>query len=328
MGPLGLSPAGLSADASREPRRAAYEDRIGPPVRCPEPLPVEPAGAEPGRLFRWRAEPGLEPVARALARSRELLSPLPGIGEVADALGEGPVTVWLLEDLGCLAAHGLGDARPDWVAGVASRGGEFIALRVDRGAGDLRSLPGVFRHEVAHLALDAATGRNAPRWLHEGYAQYAAGSWDWQEAWRLRLVLLGRGGELLRELSLGFPRDAEGARLAYLLSYTALHELASMGGEDGLFAFFLQLREGASADQALRRVFGLTEAQFEERWRRRVAERYGILYVLSRASVFWVAVTLLLLWLGGRRRRRDRERMAELRAQDEREAALGETAPR
>lgn len=287
--------------------------------RCPEPVAV---GA-PGSPVAWRAPPELERVARALAENRKLLAPLPGIGEPGAVL-EGRPTVWVVEDLGCLEAYGLGGVRPDWVAGVASSSGGFIALRASRERGDLSALPAVFRHELAHLALAAAAGGRAPRWLQEGYAQYAAGSWDWREAWRLRFALLLRGGDILEGLSLGFPRDAEGARLAYLLSYTAVHELVSMAGSDGLAAFFGALRQGDGVDGALRRVYGLTLDQFEERWRGRVETRYGWLYVVSRASVFWLAVTLLLLWMGWRRRRRDRRRMEALREAERREAERGE----
>lgn len=300
------SPVGWTGDA-----RQASE--------CPEPVAVE----APGSPLEWRAAPGLERAARGLAARSELLAPLPGIGPPETLLRARP-TVYLLRDLGCLEAHGLAAPRPDWVAGVASARGEFIALRVDPGRGDLRELGTVFRHELAHLALSAATGDRAPRWLHEGYAQFASGSWNWREAWRVRFALASRGEDPLEELAVGFPGDAEGARLAYLLSYTAVAELASLAGESGLAALFAELGEGATMDGALRRVYGLTLDRFEERWRDRVKGRYGWLYLISRASVFWVAVTLLLLWLGWRRRRRNRRRLEALREAERREAARGE----
>lgn len=287
---------------------------------CPTPVSLE----APGNPLAWRAEPDLAPIARALAENRALLAPLPGIGDPGPVLAEayGRPTVWVLGDLACIEAHGLAPAQPDWVAGLASGRAGYMALRAE--AEGVGSLPTVFRHELAHLALHAATDGRASRWLQEGYAQYASGSWNWQQAWRIRFTLLVRGGDVLEGLTLGFPRDAEGARLAYLLSYTAVHELANLGGERGLATFFRALREGATTDEALREVFGLTLAGFEERWRERVETRYGWLYLISRASVFWVAVTLLLIWMGWRRRRRDRRRMEELREAERREASRGE----
>ncbi len=303
---------------------------------CPTPVAVETDDP----LLRWRAEPGLEGVARALAAQEGARRPLPAIGPLEEALpggttpaaagpratasGAEPPTVWLLRDLGCLAAHGVTDVRADWVAGVASHDGNFIALRADGSRGDLESLPAVFRHELAHLALHEATGGNAPRWLHEGYAQYAAGSWDWQQAWRLRFVFLTGRGDELRELSLGFPGDATGAHTAYLLSYTAVQELANLSGPRGLQAVFARLREGATIDEAVRRTFGITLDQFEERWRKRVGERYGILYMLSRATAFWVALTVALLLLGWWRRRRDRKKLDRMREEERREDQMWE----
>ncbi|MFQ5679685.1 MAG: peptidase MA family metallohydrolase [Gemmatimonadota bacterium] len=290
------------------------------PPGCPVPVTVD---VERESTFVWKADPGLEEVARALARRPGPRRPFPGIGAYPGDGTREILTVWLVQDLDCLPPAGDGAPRPDWVAGLASAPGGFLALRADRGRGDLRALPAVFRHEIAHLALDRATGGNAPRWLQEGYAQYAAAAWNWQQAWRLRFLLLRTEGSVLRELSLRFPRDPEPSRLAYLLSYTAVHELASIGGDPGLAALFAELGRGSSVDGALRRVFGLTAAQFEARWRRRVGKRYGVLYVLSRASLFWVAVTLLLLWVGSRRRRRNRERLQALREAESREEAEG-----
>ncbi|MFQ5689906.1 MAG: peptidase MA family metallohydrolase [Gemmatimonadota bacterium] len=299
-----------------------------PSPSCPTPRPV-PLGAS-SRLD-WRAEPGLERMAESLARGEPALAPFPGIGGPQRWLGDRP-TVYLLRDLACLEPLGLGEARPDWVAGVASESGPSIALRVDPSRAAVPAVRAVLRHELAHLALARATGGNAPLWLHEGYAQLAAGDWDWREAWRLRFVLLARGGDLLSGLSLRFPADPEQARLAYLLSYTAVWELARAGGSGGLEALFGALRAGNTLDGALRTIFGMTEAQFERRWSARVARRYGVLYLLSRATVFWVFLTVVLLWFGRRRKRRDRERMrilkqAEARAEEDAAADAVDGSP-
>ena len=109
--------------------------------------------------------------------------------------------------------------------------------------------------------------------------------------------------------------------MAYLLSYTAVQELASISGEPGLRAFLAGLESGESTDQAFRRVFGLTEAQFEERWEDTVQARYGLLYTLSRAGAFWLVVSILVVWVASRRRRRDRERLEAMRAAEAREDA-------
>lgn len=228
------------------------------------------------------------------------------------------VTVWFVRDLATLDSVGLGRPEP-WVAGVADAERGRIALRVDGPQQHLGRLRAVYRHEAAHVALAAATGGNAPRWLHEGYAQLASGTWDWQEGWRLQFLLLRGGHSMLSDLDRRFRSGLE-PRTAYILSFTAVDALYALGGEPGLAALFEQLRRGRSFDAALRRVFGLTAEQFERRWRDRVLDRYGWLYLLSRTAFVWLGLTLLIVVLGIARVRHDRRRLAEMREQERREA--------
>jgi hypothetical protein len=283
---------------------------------CPEPVLID---VEPPRAgIAWWAEPGLEGIARVLAGHAPAFAPLPGIGPLDPPEG---MRILLLRDLGCLAELGVSAPQPDWVAGLASAAGGFVALRADGPRDRISSLRAVLRHELAHVALEQGTSGRAPRWLHEGYAQLAAGAWDWQQAWRLRWTFLRGGNDRLRRISLVFPRDPEGARMAYLLSYTAVQELVSISGEAGLRAFLMGLGAGESADEAFRRVFGLTESQFEERWESSVRARYGLLYTLSRAGVFWLFVSILVVWVASRRRRHNRERLEAMREAEAREDA-------
>lgn len=264
-----------------------------------------------------RAEPGLEELARSLATDRRAWAPLPGIGG-PDQWFDAPPTVWVVSDLGRVPGPG-----PEpWAAGFADGRRNLLAVRAGHGAaGGLQGLRSTFRHELAHLALDRATGGQAPRWLHEGYAQIVSGSWNAGQAWRLRWALFRSDGSLLQQMSLRFPEDEQRAQLAYLLSYTAVNELVRRGGSGALRSFFERLREGDDLDAAMRGVYGMTALQFEERWRKTVRGRYGWLYVLSRASVFWFLLTVALLVLGWKRWRHQRERWEELRRKEAAEAA-------
>ncbi len=271
----------------------------------------------------YRADPGLERIARLLAADSMVLAPMPGIGSPVASLPS-PPTLWVVRDLAEVPGSPSGE--PDWVAGIALPGREVLAVRATgRGGGQMETLRRTARHELAHLALGRATGEAAPRWLQEGYAQLAAGDWDWGEAWRLRLALLRNGTGALEDLDEHLRGDEVQARLAYLLSYTAVHRLWEMGGDAGLRALFGRLRAGVDMDAALRTVYGLTEQQFVDRWEKGVRDRYGWLFFLSRASLFWLAVTLLLLLVGWRRRSYDRRRMERLR---EEESTAGEEPPR
>lgn len=280
-------------------------------VDCPERLERFEAGG-----LLWEVDPGLAPLARVLAEDARLLAPMPALGEIRQAMDD--VTVRLARQLLCV-----GPAAPgaDWVAGAAWPERRFIAVRAGESVGAVDPVRRVLRHELAHLALDEATNGRAPRWLNEGYAQLAAGEWGWDEGWTLRLAFL-RGDASLEDLTLGFQAHREGAAEAYLLSYTAVDQLLELGGEPALRALLEGLGSGASFDETVRRVYGITADQFERRWKRTVSSRYGTLFVLSRAAVFWIGVTLLVLWVGARRRRRDRAKLDRMRQEDlENEAA-------
>lgn len=298
-----LAVAGPSRAAAQAPEVQGFEDAVRVEGA---PLPI-------------RAEPGLEELARSLASDRAAWAPLPGIGDPATWFRE-PPTVWVVSDLSRVPGPGT----EPWAAGFADASRNLIAIRAGHGAaGGLQGLRRTFRHELAHLALERATGGRATRWLHEGYAQIVSGSWDAGQAWRLRWALFRSEGSVLEQLSLSFPEDEQQAQIAYLLSYTAVNELARRGGSRALESFFRRLSEGATLDQAMRNTYGMTSAQFEERWRKTVQGRYGWLYALSRASVFWLLLTVAMLLLGWRRWRHERERWEELRRKEAAEASRG-----
>lgn len=205
---------------------------------------------------------------------------------------------------------------PEWGVGVAIPDREEIVLSFRGFAGaDRWSRAELVLHEWAHLGLhEFLDGLRAPRWFDEGYAQWASGGWSVREAWRLRLALAGRDAPALGDLSLAWPRDRASAEVAYMLSATGLEYLTRHGGEEGLRLFLERWREEGSFEAALRRTYGVTSSQLEDGWRDHVTSRYGWLLVMSQSIVFWGILAGLLVVLFAVRRRRDRERLAELRA--------------
>jgi hypothetical protein len=206
---------------------------------------------------------------------------------------------------------------PEWGAGVAIPALRVIVLPTYPAPGPAERDPATtLRHELAHLVLHAYLPRPIPRWFDEGYATWVSGGWDQSSAWQIRAAfLLGRAPPL-DSLALEWPRGAEQARLAYLLSASAVHYLIEIGGEDGFTALLDHWREEGSLDVALRRVYGMTPGQFEQAWGTMVRRRYGWLLAVSQVTVFWVFAALLLLVLFGIRRRRNRERLAALERED------------
>lgn len=255
--------------------------------------------------------PGDSLRAHGLLEAIGSLGSLPGL---PPGVPETPIRVILAPSEAVLDSL-LGGGAPEWGAGFADPSTRTIVLPAypsDRTRfGDPAR---VLRHEWAHLALHAHVGAvRIPRWFDEGYAEWATG-WDASEAWRLRVAFAVGDVPPLDSLTLRFPGDAASARLAYLLSATAVDYLVEASGTRGLRLLLDEIRETESFERAFRRTYGATVAQFEEDWRKHVKERYGWLLLLSHSAVFWLAASVLLLVLFWIRRRRDRRKMAKLRA--------------
>lgn len=274
-------------------------------------LDGERYGALQGRRAVVRFVPSDSLVARRVREVLDAQPPLPGLAPDVPA----GVTAVLAHTPAALDAV-TGGQVPEWRAGVAVP--ELGLLVVPTGEGPRILDPDglrVLRHEWAHLGLHQALGGlRVPRWFDEGYAQWASGGWDAEEAWRLRVMLALGGAPPLDSLSLAWPRDRAAAGGAYLLAASAVSYLLEGSGERGLTLLFARWRDGGSFDQALRATFGLTPGQFEEDWRRHVKRRYGWLFVVSRSAVFWMLLALVLLFMARTRQERNRARMARLRA--------------
>ncbi len=238
-------------------------------------------------------------------------APLPGLPasqpmDVAVVLTHGPEA---FDEL-------TGGVVPEWRAGVAVPTARLLVMPSGEGP---RVLDGegrrTLRHEWAHLGLHGYLGDlRVPRWFDEGYAQWASGGFDASEAWRLRVLMaLGRTPSM-DSLALRWPAGREQARSAYLLAASAVGYLLESSGERGLTLFLERWRDDRSFDTALVRTFGVTPGQFEEDWKRHVRQRHGWLLVVSRSSVFWLFLALVLLSMVRVRQARNREKLARLRA--------------
>jgi len=285
--------------------------------QTPPSSPVQSAASPPS--FRWVEGERLRVGFRGGDSIRagqilDFLEGLPPLAGIPDTLPAG-VSLFLAPDQASFDSL-TGGGVPDWGAGVAVPSLDRIVMpgfgtRRVRGWDEAR----VLRHEWAHLGLhQRLRGLRVPRWFDEGYAEWASGGWSPGEEWRLRVAFaLGRAPEL-DSLALSWPRDQASAELAYLLSATAVEYLVRESGVRGLEIFLERWAEGGSFDSAVRRVYGLTEGQLEEDWKKFVKKRYGWLFVLSHSSVFWLTLTLAFLVMVWVRRGRDREAMARLRA--------------
>ena len=207
---------------------------------------------------------------------------------------------------------------PEWGAGVAVPSLGRIVLPLypaerTRGWDE----PRVVRHEWAHIALhQALPGLRIPRWFNEGYAEWASGAWTAEEGWRLRVAMAMGRLPPLDSLALEWPRDRASAELSYLLAASAVEFLVDRSGERGIRVLLERWAAEQSFEAAIRGTYGLTGSQLEEDWRGFIRSRYGWLTVLARSAVFCLLAGVALTGLFLIRRRRDRARMEQLRAEE------------
>jgi hypothetical protein len=214
-----------------------------------------------------------------------------------------------------------GPAAPEWGAGLAFPEAHRIVLQ-GHSASSAAGNPSVtLRHELAHLALheffrdegDAAV----PRWFDEGYACYAAGEVGRDDALAANVALALRGTPSLAAVDSGLTGTALEADASYALAYRAVADLAARDPERGLTLLFAYWRETGSLDRAIRRAYGEPLESFERDWRSRVRRRYGMLALVTDLSAASLLLLVLLTPLYVARRRRDRMRLAALRAAEE-----------
>jgi hypothetical protein len=209
-----------------------------------------------------------------------------------------------------------GGRAPDWGAGVAfPQLNRIVIPGYVSGRGGTHTLPQVLRHELAHIALQRRlTGVLIPRWFNEGYAVWSAGQFDADAGWMLRLAFLTNRAPPLDSITLDWPLLEADARLAYLLSASAVRYLYSLGTQQTFERFLDELAAHGDFEAALREVYIVSGPGFERLWRTHVRRSYGWLQVFAQSMFVWLVITVLALVLFVIRRRRDRRRLQQLQA--------------
>lgn len=221
-----------------------------------------------------------------------------------------------------------GPGVPEWGIALAHPALRRIILQGRGAASDAGDPLVALRHELAHLALHEYMDDLPPRWFDEGYATYAAGEWRRDDVFAAQVALALRGVPTLEGIDSAFFGGTTRAQYAYALAHRAVADLASLDPKRGLSLLFEEWRARGSLDSAVRHAYGITLGNFEAMWRSRTRRRYGALGVLTDLTL---AVVILLAVVGPlyvARRRRDRRRLAALKAHDaaldqrERESAI------
>jgi hypothetical protein len=181
---------------------------------------------------------------------------------------------------------------PTYASGVAYRGLGLVLLTMlqPRGA-EAVDLEEVFRHELAHVALDdALLGQHIPVWFNEGLAISLSGENRFDREKTLWHATLSGTLLPLSELDRSFPSDHAEVGVAYAESADFLRFLMRRADESRFVSMISRVREGQPFERALADAYGSDVRKLEFQWRSEAERRYSVIPILTGGSLVWVAV--------------------------------------
>jgi hypothetical protein len=198
----------------------------------------------------------------------------------------------------------------------------LISMMAPRGA-DATSLDEVFRHELAHIALeDAVLGQHVPAWFNEGLAVGFAGENGLDRQKVLTTATINGTLLPLADLDRGFPRDPGNVNVAYAESVDFLRFLQARSDRLRFAATLERVRGGQAFDRAIGDAYGSDIRKLEFQWRSEIERRYSLIPLLAGGGILWVGVIGALGWGYVKKRRRARAVLAKWAVEEAHEDAL------
>ncbi len=210
------------------------------------------------------------------------------------------------EEMAALAPEGL--PPPAYATGVAYPPLKLVLLSLRApDTAEAANLDEVFRHELAHVALeDAVQGQHVPRWFNEGLAVYESGESSYLRLRTLWDATLSRSLLPLSELDRGFPSDKVEVSIAYAESADFVRFLLKRADHQRALALIERVRGGEVFDRALGDAYGTDMRKLEYEWRQDLDKRYTVWPMITGGSFVWVLTSIALVWAYVSRRRRAR----------------------
>ena len=226
------------------------------------------------------------------------------------------------EDMRKLAP--IGAPPPAYASGVAYPKLHLvlISMMAPRGA-DATTLDEVFRHELAHIALeDAVLGQHVPAWFNEGLAVGFAGENGLDRQKVLGTATINGTLLPLADLDRGFPANAMDVNIAYAQSVDFLRFLQARSDRLRFASTIDRVRNGQTFDRAIGDAYGSDLRKLEFQWRGDVERRYSLIPLLAGGGILWVGVIGALGWGFVKKRRRAKAILARWAEEEAIEDAL------
>ncbi len=215
---------------------------------------------------------------------------------------------------------------PQYASGVAYPGLHLMLLTLSAPeSNEGVNLDEVFRHELAHIALeDAVLGHHVPRWFNEGLAVHESGEGSLVRTRTLWDATLAKTVLPLADLDRGFPNDHYEVSIAYAESADFVRFLMRSSDHERFAALIERTKGGQPFDRALADAYGTDLNKLEFQWREQLSKRFTIIPVLTGGSLVWIFVIGALVYGFVKKRRRAKAILERWgREEAELDAAIG-----
>jgi hypothetical protein len=179
----------------------------------------------------------------------------------------------------------------------------------------------VFRHELAHVALeDAVLGRHVPRWFNEGLAIYESQENPWVRMKSLEVASLSGSLLPLADIDRSFPDNGYEVSVAYAESADFVRFMMRRADHERFARMIDRVRGGQAFDRAVADAYSSDLNKLEFQWKEDLSRRFTMIPALTGGSLVWVLVIGALVYGYIKKRRRAKAVLA--RWEKEEAAAL------
>lgn len=158
----------------------------------------------------------------------------------------------------------------DWAGGQARPELETILVGIPNDQLAFTEMERLIPHELAHLLIFEATGRQlnrAPPWLNEGLASVYELRPDPSRQALVEQALAVEGLFPLESLCAPFPLDENAARLAYAQSAGVVQYIRERFGSQAVRALLAAYADSASCESGVERALGMSLNGLDRAWR-------------------------------------------------------------
>ncbi|MDD5307934.1 MAG: peptidase MA family metallohydrolase [Deltaproteobacteria bacterium] len=217
---------------------------------------------------------------------------------------------------------------PGWSGAVAYPDLDLVILSLHHGSGAPTSdLPATLLHEVSHVALrKALKGADVPRWLTEGVAIAQSEPLSVRRYWLLTLASHGDALLPLSRMDRRYPTNETQVELAYAEAADFTAFLLGRGGWPRIRALAGKVAAGRPFGDAVHDLYGRDVKELERDWRRALAERVGLVPLLTGTGMIWGLMVVLFVAAYVAVQHRRKRRLREM--EQEESAVLAIVTPR